>query len=429
MTSRERTNVTVDERRPTGPRSSLAWRLLAVVFAVVAGLLAMALSAMFSAAHAQAAPQYTFTKVADSAKDGFDPFSFECSAINNSGDIAFRTARAPRRGSQLIQGIYRANADGRKLTTITEVGDGFDFLGQIPSINDEGQVSFALRDFTQRGPNFLETQSVMRGSGMKPTTIATTADDFNRFGFEPTVNNEGVVAFKADLDNIDTFDNENGLFSGLDGKRANITTHYLSSTSQFSEFSALSRPSINNLGDIAFEESVDGQSTSGIFVTDETAQDGFKTIAAPDPNVIVGRPNLNDSGTVAFHRFFNDQPGEELVTVNDGQLTVVADTSGPFQSFGFTFVGFTPPALNNNGDVAFFADLDSGGSGIFVGPDPVADRVVGTGDTLDGSTVTNLRICDEGLNDSGQLAFQATFNDSSVPEGVRVAVFRATPLP
>jgi hypothetical protein len=305
-------------------RSSIP-RAFALVIAVVAGF-AIALGAMRSAA--QAAPQYTFTKVADSAQDGFDPFSFECSAINNRGDIAFRTARAPRRGTQLIQGIYRANADGRKLTTITEVGDGFDFLGQIPSINDEGQVSFALRDFTQRGPNFLETQSVLRGSGMKPTTIATTADDFNRFGFEPTVNNEGVVAFKADLDNIDTFDNENGLFSGQDGKRANITTHYLSSNSQFSEFGTLSRPSINNLGNIAFEESV-----------------------------------------------------------------------------------------------------DSGASGIFVGPDPIADRVVGTGDTLDGLTVTNLRICDEGLNDSGQLAFQATFNDPSLPDGRRVAVYRATPAP
>ena len=404
-------------------RSSIP-RTFALVIAVVAGL-AIALGAMRSAAQAQAAPQYTFTKVADSAQDGFDPFSFECSAMNNRGDIAFRTARAPRRGTQLIQGIYRANADGRKLTTITEVGDGFDFLGQIPSINDEGQVSFALRDFTQRGPNFLETQSVLRGSGMKPTTIATTADDFNRFGFEPTVNNEGVVAFKADLDNIDTFDNENGLFSGRDGKRANITTHYLSSNSQFSEFGTLSRPSINNLGNIAFEESVDS-GASGIFLTEGS---GFKTIAAPDPNVVVGRPNLNDSGTVAFHRFFNDRAGEELVTGNGGPLTVVADTSGPFQSFGFTFVGFTPPALNNSGDVAFFADLDSGGSGIFVGPDPVADRVVGTGDTLDGLTVTNLRICDEGLNDSGQLAFQATFNDPSLPDGRRVAVYRATPAP
>jgi hypothetical protein len=84
---------------------------------------------------------YSFTKVVDSAADGFSPFSFECSAINNAGDIAFRTARVPRRGSQLIQGIYRANPDGSKLTTIAEFGGGFDFLGQIPSINDLGTVS------------------------------------------------------------------------------------------------------------------------------------------------------------------------------------------------------------------------------------------------------------------------------------------------
>jgi hypothetical protein len=259
----------------------------------------------------------------------------------------------------------------------------------------------------------------MLGSGKKPSTIATTAGDFQRFGFEPTVNNSGVVAFKAQLDNSDQ-----GLFSGQDGKRANITTHYLSSNSQFSEFGTLSRPSINNLGDIAFEESVDSGG-SGIFVTQEG---GFKTIAEPDPNVNVGRPNLNDSGTVAFHRFFNDRAGEELVSGDGGPLTVIADTNGPFQSFGFYF-GFVPPALNNNGDVAFFAELDTGGSGIFVGPDPVGDRVIGTGDTLDGSTVTNLRFCDEGLNDSGQLAFQATFDDPSVPDGRRVAIYRATPVP
>ena len=100
----------------------------------------------------------------------------------------------------------------------------------------------------------------MLGSGKKPTTIATTAGEFQRFGFEPTVNNSGVVAFKAQLD---TFDLRPGLFSGQGGKRANITTHYLSSNSQFSEFGTLSRPSINNLGDIAFEESVDGESARG----------------------------------------------------------------------------------------------------------------------------------------------------------------------
>jgi hypothetical protein len=348
---------------------------------------------------------YIFTNVADGAEDGFDPFSFECSAINNRGDIAFRTARSAPGGGSVVEGIYRTNRKG-KLTTIAEE---LDFLGQIPSINDLGEVAFA------------ETRGVVLGSGKKLTIIASAAEEFSRFGFEPTVNNSSVVAFKAELDPELNFDH--GLFSGVRKKRRALTTHYLASTSLFSEFGSLSRPSINNLGDIAFEESVDGKGP-GIFVTEG---DSFKTIAAPDPNVIVDRPNLNDAGTVVFHRFFNAAPGEELVSGNDGPLTIIADTQGPFQSFGF-FFGFQAPALNNNGDVAFTADLDSGPRGIFIGRDPVTDRVIETGETLDGMTITNLRFCEEGLNDSGQLAFQATFNDPSVPEGIRVAIFRATPV-
>jgi hypothetical protein len=103
---------------------------------------------------------------------------------------------------------------------------------------------------------------------------------------------------------------------------------------------------------------------------------------------------------------------------------VVADTRDEF-----AFFGFRPPSINNEGDVAFLATLDDGTTGIFVGPDPVEDRVVTTGDTLDGAEVTGLTFCEEGLSDSGELAFVATLEDPSTPEGFRMAVFRATPEP
>ncbi|MGH8825556.1 MAG: hypothetical protein ACRDVN_13940 [Jiangellaceae bacterium] len=45
---------------------------------------------------------------------------------------------------------------------------------------------------------------------------------------------------------------------------------------------------------------------------------------------------------------------------------------------------------------------------------------------LDGSPVADLRFCDEALNDSGQLAIQVTFDDPTVPEGRRIAIYRAT---
>jgi hypothetical protein len=83
-----------------------------------------------------------------------------------------------------------------------------------------------------------------------------------------------------------------------------------------------------------------------------------------------GTPEL-DEGTVAFYRTFFEETNEEtnqvfeVVTIDaEGALTTVADTRGEFASFGFR-----PPSLNKAGDVAFLAELDSGGSGIFVGPD------------------------------------------------------------
>jgi hypothetical protein len=137
---------------------------------------------------------------------------------------------------------------------------------------------------------------------------------------------------------------------------------HLTSTSQFD--GSDSRPSINNIGDIAFAESIDFE--SGIFVGREGT---FQTIAGPDPDVFVQEPVLNDEGTVAFYRSFFDGTNQvdEVVMIDaEGGLTVVADTSGQY-----AFFGFRPPSLNNGGDVAFHATLDDGTSGIFVGSEPL----------------------------------------------------------
>jgi hypothetical protein len=356
------------------------------------------------------AQQYSFTKVADSAEDGFDPFSFGCASINSGGDIAFRAGRPHRDGFNTVHGIYRANADGT-LTTIAQNDKRFVQIGFNPSMNDLGQVSFAAR--IDGKP---DTESILRGSGKKLTTIASTADEFNFFGFDTSISNSGEVAFKAELDEEFGFDE--GLFSGVG--RA-VTTHYLASTSRFDGTD--SRPSINNLGAIAFDERVNFD--DGIFVGREGE---FTVIAAPDPDVSVQEPVLNDSGNAAFVRSFFDEASQEFVEEialgNGGRLTPVVDTRG-----AFAFFGFRPPSLNNTDEVAFQATLDDGTSGIFVGPDAALDRAIAVGDTLDGATVQNLTFCEEGLNDSGRLGFIAQLEDAGSPAGFRMAVFRATPSP
>jgi len=369
-----------------------------------------------TAAAAHAAP-FTFTNVADSARDNFNPNSFTCASLNNRGDVAFRAGRTSPDGLNSFDGIYRANAD-RTLTTIAEDPNRtkFGFLGNNPSMNDLGEVSFAAN----LAPGLEE--AILRGDGKKLTTIATTTKGFNFFGFDTSINNSGVVAFKGELDNF-----AEGLFSGSGGK---ITTHYLNSSDasldgQVARFGGNdTRPAINNLGEIAFDETIQPNFDSGIFAGRAGA---FRTIAAPDPNAFVEKPMFNDAGTTAFYRSFTDATGQfvtAIVTGNGGPLTTVADTTGPFGSFGFR-----PPSINNNGEVAFLANLDDfpPTTGIFVGPRVVQDNVIETGDKLDGARVIGLRFCEEGLNDLGQLAFIADLADPSAPNGLRTAVFRATP--
>jgi len=388
-------------------------RTLALILALLTGL-SVALGAVLSDAGAQTALQYTYTRVADSVEDGFEPNSFGCAAINERGDIAFRAGRVARDGSNTVPGIYRANADGT-LTTIAEDPKRFVFIGFNPSIIDSGQVSFAA---SIDGGKKSDSQAILRGEGKKLTTIATTAGPFAFFGFDTSINDGGEVAFAAELD--EEAGSVEGLFSGS-GTRSGVTTHYLTSTSEFAGSDA--RPSINNSGDIAFVESIDF--ARGIFVGQEGE---FTQIAAADPNVGLGVPILNNAGTVVFQRSFFDESTqqfvEEIVMVDAaGTSTVIADTRGGFSSFGFR-----PPSLNDAGDVAFPATLDDASTtGIFVGPDPIADRVISTGDTLDGSTVQNITFCEEGLSDSGELAFVAQLDAPDTPDSFRTAVFRATP--
>ena len=95
--------------------------------------------------------------------------------------------------------------------------------------------------------------------------------------------------------------------------------------------------------------------------------------------------------------------GNTGVFLGNGIITkTVADNSGRYSSFW-------TPSVNNNGKVAFRALLDGDISktGIFTGPDPIADKVIVAGDILLGSEVKGVQFTQYGLNDAGQIAFIA----------------------
>jgi hypothetical protein len=385
-------------------------------FGALVAVAALAMVPAF-AAPAHAAKNYVFTKVADSAADGFNPQTLRlaCPSINNGGDIAFKSERGG------VEGIFRVNADGTPLTTIAEVGTGvgadeITILGNAnPSMNDFGQVSFeaSLSD---------GSQIILRGDGTLPlTTIASTNAEFASFEEETAINNLGEVAFYSQLDG-EPDPGPTGLFSGSGGA---TTTHYLNNAAVLVDGSPatfdggpLNRPSINDNGDIAFRDAI--QFDADIFRGQEGS---FTTISSANPPQGELPPLLNNGGTVAWQSSFIDDTGlfaSSIVTGDgDGADTRVVDSSGAlgeFQSFAF----------NNPGTVAFSSILEGDGNpSLFVGPNPKKNKVIGPGDKLDGGIVAGLRFCEEGLNDSGALAFVAEIEDRNGE--VRAAVFRATP--
>jgi hypothetical protein len=124
------------------------------------------------------------------------------------------------------------------------------------------------------------------------------------------------------------------------------------------------------------------------------------------------RPVINNSGTVAFEGALSGVPG--IYTTDTGASVTLVGTA-PGGGVGFS--------INNSGAVAYLRDSGAGpGRGVFVGrPGAVDRKVIGLGDALDGSTVNFLKVWPESLNDDGQVAFLAQLADS------RVGVYRADP--
>ena len=336
---------------------------------------------------------YSFTKIVDSTTTTFDPFGFGSPSLNDAGQVAFKATDIDTN----VSGIYRGS--GGPLTPIADNAGSLNFIGNLPSIGNNGDVSFAA---TVTGSN----EQIYRGNGGPLVTIASTTGSPKFFAFNTSLNNLGSVAFQAELDNGDQ-----GLFHGSGGPLSPVFT---TSASQFSN--SFGSPSMNDSGQIAFEASLD-TGGSGIFRFEPTSGT-FTPIAngSGSLSTIDDRPSMNASGRVAFQSLINDGTGEGIFIGDGSAVTPVADSSGEFQFFA-------RPSLNDAGQIAFSATLDDNLEALFDGPDPVADRILKAGDTFDGGVIEGIVMDREGLNNLGEIAFLVGFTDG------RRAIYRATPIP
>lgn len=332
-----------------------------------------------------AAHAINFTKLIEDTDPGVTFVSGFVSLNNNTvasfsfGDNGFSTAG--------IKGV------GGTPTALASNAGFFNALGS--DLNDNGLGVFTGFSFGGAG--------VFTGSGGPTTAIATAGGIFGSGFGTPVINDAGTVAFHA----IRMADGNDAIVSSIGGS----ITEVFETSPQYTAVGIGS--DIANDGTLVFWAGF-GSEPDAIFTANADGTGLAKIVESINGQSLPSnrRPSINNNGDVLFVGAHNNQ--RALFVYDGNNTTLLLDTSGPFSDIN-------PTAwidLNDHGDYAFLADLDAGGTGLFVGPDPVADKVIAVGDTLFGSTVTVLDF-DRGLNNEGDLAFLYTLADGR--KGVALA--------
>lgn len=330
-----------------------------------------------------------------------------------------------------------------QFTRIVAESPSLNSLSHSPSIDAQGRVVFtAVSD---------DLPGVYRGSGGSIETIYASMSPYLEPVWTPATSADGAIAFVA-------YSSGNQLYRYQDGTIETAATS-LTGTPAYGL-------SINNHGTIAYP---------GIYTSDDPSN-RVLSAKALGMDFLSDSPVINDLGqiTVAGGQVYNPKFGDTILRREvDGTVTTVADSSGDFRHFSlivdmnndgtvvfgasndytslsdlylgiYTWTNgnlqlvadsdaylfgvlrdydYPYYKINNSGEVVF-ATVRSGDDnmGLYTGPDPLVDRVIGPGDPLDGSAVVGIDFF-RGLNDSGQVAFWAALADG------RRGVYRADPVP
>ncbi len=102
--------------------------------------------------------------------------------------------------------------------------------------------------------------------------------------------------------------------------------------------------------------------------------------------------------------------GAGVYTNQGGPLRTVADTGTPIPEASGNFTSIAIDSVSIDGDIAFEATGAGGLRGVYIEKDGVLEKVVATGDVVDGRTVSGVSIGRDGFS-NGYLAMRLSFPD------------------
>ena len=316
--------------------------------------------------------QYTFVRIDAGNLTGVYP-----GTLNDQGVVAFTGFHAGNTAA-----VYKGT--GGPLTTIAATGSQFTFFNAA-TINCAGDVGF-------RG--IATTNGVYRGNGGPLTLIHGASNGVDG----AHVDENGTMAL---------LDNSIGILTGNGGPTTLIAAY----GGTFNGFG--SDPDVRN-GAVAFQADL---TAGGSAIYTSTSSVLTQVEASGGPVLDTQLPRIGCSGNLVW--ISNMLSGVQAIRTHiNGVTSTFVDTSGPYFQFGFHF----GTGINFYNQVAFSAVLDTNQPyvGIYTGPNPVTDKVIGPGDSLAGKIVRDAYL--GGLNDIGQISFGVLFSDFTY------GMFRADPV-
>lgn len=389
------------------------------------------LSATLTVLHAQ-----TFTTIADTdtaipGKSGnFESFS-NSGSIDAAGNVVFTSTPSiyipdPYSFTQ-YPGIYIKTASGlSRIADDTAAGGSFKALDNTLSI-DSGRVGFRANDsgnspglYYYNGTSYTNWVNTSR-------SIPSGSGNFSNFG--ASYLRGSTMTF---LGNNDGY-SQQGIYT-TDGTALGTVKIVDKNTpipGMSGSYGFSSQLAVTTTGNIAFA----ANTTPGVMTLlgGYSSGDGLVTLAntttaVPGQAVNFSKfespPDL-DGDLVLFKGYFNAHADVGLYTqdIAGGDISLIADTSTAALGGTGNFTGFSGYAADN-GHIAFLGNY-SGGSAIYLYDNAMLSRLIGTGDLIDGHTITSLAFNPEGLA-GDYLVFRANFAGGS---GIYSTLLSASAVP
>lgn len=364
----------------------------------------------------------SFTTIADTdtaipGKSGnFESFS-SSGSIDAAGNVAFTSTPSiyiPDPFSFTVYpGVYLKDGSGlSRIADDTVSGGGFTAISGV-SI-DAGRVGFRANDSGGSAGLYFYNGTSYTSWANTSTSIPSGSGNFDNFGASylrgssmTFIGNSagytqlGIYTTDATGTNAVKIVDQNTTIPGMSGSYG-FSSELAVTESGNIAFAANTAPGVFTL--------VGGYSSAGGLVTLANT-----TTLVPGQAVNFSKfenpPDL-DGDQVLFKGFFNDNADLGLYAqdIAGGDISVIVDTTMTALGGSGNFTGFGGFA-SDNGHIAFLGNY-SGGSAIYLYDNDILSRLIGTGDLIDGHTITSLSFSQEGLA-GDYLAFGASFSGGS----------------